>query len=170
VHDRGGIDDLQVEVELAARDDARDVEHVGHEPDLQARVAQDRVDRLVLGGVVDRRPAQQLGPAEHRGERCAQLVGHRREELVLLAVQALGFAPRGAFLDEPFSLVLEAPPLGGFAPQLLVRRRQIARAVDDLGLELLREEFPLLDRAAHRERRDGEHAHVGLEQEQRLGQ
>ena len=40
--------------------------------------------------------AQHLRPAEDRIQRRAQLVAERREELVLHAARALGFAARGA--------------------------------------------------------------------------
>src|SRR5207253_9050734 len=52
----------------------------------QLRVAVDHLQRALGGGGVERPALQHAHPAEHRRERCAQLVRERGEELVLGAV------------------------------------------------------------------------------------
>jgi hypothetical protein len=43
---------------------------------------------------------EQLRPAEHRVQRRAQLVGQRRQEFILQAIDAFGLAPRTPFATQ----------------------------------------------------------------------
>ena len=81
----------QVKAQLA-RDDPRNVEQVLHQLRLQTRVALHRVERA-FGRLRCQRPgAQHPYPAEHRRQRCAQLVREHGEELVLGAARVLRLA------------------------------------------------------------------------------
>ena len=88
-------------------DDARHVEDVLDDPRLRARVALDDVERPVrVAGRAASLP-QHRRPAEDRVERRAQLVRHRREELVLRAIGALGLLARLPFALEQRRELLE---------------------------------------------------------------
>jgi hypothetical protein len=102
--------------------DLREVEHVVHEPEQVPPAGGDPVEVTPLG--VRHRPGQpeveQLGVAEHRVERGAQLVAHRRQERALrptgrlrLAPRRVGLGPRRLRrprgLGEPRALLLQRP-------------------------------------------------------------
>ena len=103
--------------------DARDVEHVLDEPRLRVARPLHHVER-------PRRPlrrelplTEHLHPSEHRLERCAELVGHRRDELVLQLVRLLRLLVEAGVVDgDP-----------GAAAELL-REREIRPAVRPPGL------------------------------------
>ena len=92
---------LPLDAELA-RDDARDVEQVVHEPRLKARVALDGVEplreHLRVGG---RARAQEVDPPEHGRQRRPQLVREGGEEDVLHAVGLDQLAVDAAQLGRP---------------------------------------------------------------------
>ena len=85
---------LEPQRELAVHD-AREVEQVVHQPHLLADVAVNRLQRALRQLVQAAVAAQDLGPAEDRLQRRAQLVGQRRDELVLQAIGGLGRLARG---------------------------------------------------------------------------
>ncbi len=78
-----------------AADDARHVEEILDELRLHARVAVDDLERLGLSGRVERAELEHRDPAEDGVERRAQLVRHRRHELVLGPAERFGRAPGG---------------------------------------------------------------------------
>ena len=98
------IQRLEPQRELAVHD-PREVEQVVHQSHLLADVAVDRLQRprrqLVEAAVA----AQDLGPAEDRLQRRAQLVRQRRDELILQAIGVLGGLARGLQL-RPRPLVI----------------------------------------------------------------
>jgi hypothetical protein len=77
-----------------AGDDARDIEEVLDQPDLGRGVALDGVERALGPSRLERGRPQDPGPAVHRVERGAELVGEQGEELVLGAVGRLCFRAR----------------------------------------------------------------------------
>ena len=73
------------------------------------RVALDGVEAAAGGGLVEPAPAQQVGPAHDGGERRAQLVGQRGEELVLDPARRLRLRAGVLRLGEqPLALALVA--------------------------------------------------------------
>ena len=100
-------DRLDVELEVSGRD-AADVEQLLDQPGLRLRTALDHGNRLRELGVGVLAPRQQMGPAEDRAERRAQLVGQRRQEFVLHPARPLGHGPRIALcLEQELALRLE---------------------------------------------------------------
>ena len=97
-------------------DDAGHVQQVVDQPVLRPGAAFDHfepVTKLVRGHVVH---PQYVRPAEYRGQRGAQLVGHGREKVVFRATRILRVAARGLFLpDQLFEIVghrVERPAQG----------------------------------------------------------
>src|SRR6185436_14333212 len=103
-HDRSEVDGTDVQPQLAGHD-ARDVEDVRDELALGAGVAVDRLDRARRGRLVQLARAQHVGPAHHRVQGRAQLLGEGGQELIL--------GPAGCFrvLQQTLTLVLGPPPV-----------------------------------------------------------
>src|SRR5204862_1966038 len=100
----GDRPDLEAEL---ARDDARYIQDVPHDPLEGLRILLDHLERARRGGLVQRGPAQQARPEENRTERRPELVGERRQELVLDAVGDLRLAARVPHVrQEPDALLL----------------------------------------------------------------
>ena len=89
-----------VQAQLAG-DDARDVEDVGDELALGARVAVDGLDGAQGGGGVELARAEHVRPAHHGVEGRAQLVGQGGQELVLGPVRRLRVAQEALALLLP---------------------------------------------------------------------
>ena len=111
---------LQVEPHLAG-DDAVHVEQVLDQARLRLGIPGDRIETFCDAHRVVALEQQHLGPAEDRGERRAQLVRERGEELVLEPAHALAFGARAA-LDLDQTLLL-----GGDAARFLVDARVVDR-------------------------------------------
>jgi hypothetical protein len=109
-----GLDRSDVEPHLARRD-PRDVEQVRDELRLDARVALDHregVLELAPGHLTARDAVlEERRPADDRVQRRAQLVGHRRQELVLQAVRLLRLAAGELLaLEQVLALELDRDP------------------------------------------------------------
>ena len=101
------IDRARLDPEVPGHDPG-DIQEVLDHPGLGAGAALDHVERVGGGRLVERAGPQQLDPAEDRVERGAQLVGERRDELVLAPGDRLRFAPSRLLALEGKSLL----PLG----------------------------------------------------------
>ena len=123
------IDRLGTEVELAGLD-LREIEHVVDELQQVAAARQDVAEELLVlrRRRIDLAVVQQLGEADDRVERRAQLVRHVREELALEPVRFLDAAVLQLELDRAPANLLDAAPLAQVddadAQQLMPRRRQ----------------------------------------------
>ena len=87
------------EPELAA-DRPRHVEQVVHQPRLCARIAIDGLDRHLAPALIEVARRQHVRPALNRGQRRAQLMRHRHEELILQRARGLRLAPRAPLAIE----------------------------------------------------------------------
>ena len=139
----GELDPLHVEPDLAG-DDPVHVEQVLDQLRLRARVALDRLEaRGAVSASSASRAQQDLGPAEDRVERRAQLVRERREELVLHQADALDLGARRALgLEQPRALVGGALRLL-VQPRVVDRDRGLRRDADDQPLGALGEDAGL---------------------------
>jgi hypothetical protein len=103
------VERLQAQGQLAVHD-ARQVEQVVDQADLVADVPVDRLEgpgrHVVDAGV----PPEDLGPADDRLERGAQLVRERRDELVLQPARVLGRPARRLHRGEGTLLVGDVLP------------------------------------------------------------
>ena len=162
-----GIHRLHLEPHLAG-DDPRDVEDVGDEPALEAGVAVDDLDPLLDLRRGERALAQEAGPAHDRGERGAQLVGERGQEVVLQPVRLPRLLGRAVGLAEEAGVVERE---GGAAGQVL-GEGEVLRRVPPSGAER-REEGQAPERAVpglEGQRHEGlypqvaQHPQVGLVQ------
>ena len=105
------LEGLELDAQAAGHD-AGDVHQLGDQARLQLGVARDRVEGALHRGRIRLAfRAEDVGPAQDRGERRAQLVGHGGQELVLqparlleallaLPERLLGVLPLGALLEE----------------------------------------------------------------------
>ena len=149
VDDRPQIDGLEVEAQLAG-DDAADVEQVGNELRLHARVAGDDVEAAGQHVRVAGAAHHQVSPAEDGVERRPQFVRDHRDELVLHPVGPLGFGPRHTLgFEQAFAL----GGSGGQGDALLLRNGGDALLFGDVARD-----FRHADDAARgvEDRRDGE--------------
>ena len=95
----GNVEALRVDAQPPLRD-ARDVEQIVDHALQAARLADQHVQRFGVGGrnacvLAVEAALEQLGIAEHRGERGFQLVRGHRQELVAQAQRLLCFGKRG---------------------------------------------------------------------------
>ena len=120
-HDRPQVERLHLEPQLAG-DDARHVEQVVDQPRLGLGVALDASPGRARCAPRRRMPRfEQLGPAEDRVERRAQLVRERGQEVVLGAVRVLRVAIEERVVER------ERRPRGHIGPQPQPRRLEPAR-------------------------------------------
>ena len=135
-HERHQIDVADLEPQLAG-DRLRDVEQVVDQTRLRARVAIDGLDRGLTAPIVELAGGEHVRPALDRGQRRAQLVRERHQELVLQRARGFGVAP-----GPPLALERLGEPLVHFAqPAGLVVARLGQRLLrDPLGVHLAEED------------------------------
>ena len=92
-NDPGQVDLPDVEAQLTG-DDARHVKQIVYQSLLVLCAALDCFQPLRADRRTRPRSAQQVGPAENRGQRRAQFVRKRGQELILYSVGGLRFGPR----------------------------------------------------------------------------